>query len=276
MAAGGFRESRLERRALVMKFVYRYRAVGAALLSIGAFLLLWHLGTNGTALGKMMPGPGTVIASVFDTFAHPIGKYSILGHIGWSLTRVLVGYALAVVAGIAIGTLMGWSRTAAAIFNPIYQMIRPIPPIAWIPLAILWFGLAESSKYFLIFLASFNNITLNAYDGARSVDSTLTGASKMLGANNVQTLFTVVLPSSVPAIFAGLQVAIGVAWATVVAAEMVRSTEGAGWVIINGQEMNNTTQILVGIVAIGVVGFLLAILMRKLEERLCRWSKSGR
>ncbi|MDR1157758.1 MAG: ABC transporter permease [Oscillospiraceae bacterium] len=259
-----------------MKFVYRYRAVGAALLSIGAFLLLWHLGTNGTALGKMMPGPGTVIASVFDTFAHPIGKYSILGHIGWSLTRVLVGYALAVVAGIAIGTLMGWSRTAAAIFNPIYQMIRPIPPIAWIPLAILWFGLAESSKYFLIFLASFNNITLNAYDGARSVDSTLTGASKMLGANNVQTLFTVVLPSSVPAIFAGLQVAIGVAWATVVAAEMVRSTEGAGWVIINGQEMNNTTQILVGIVAIGVVGFLLAILMRKLEERLCRWSKSGR
>jgi NitT/TauT family transport system permease protein/sulfonate transport system permease protein len=259
-----------------MKVLYRYRAVGAALLSIGAFLLLWHLGTNGTELGKMMPGPERVITGVFDTFTHPIGKYSILGHIGWSLTRVLVGYAMAVVAGISIGILMGWSKTAAAIFNPIYQMIRPIPPIAWIPLAILWFGLAESSKYFLIFLASFNNITLNAYDGARSVDKTLTGASKMLGANNIQTLFSVVLPSSIPAIFAGIQVAIGVAWATVVAAEMVRSTEGAGWVIINGQEMNNTTQILVGIVAIGVVGFLLAILMRKLEERLCRWSKSGR
>lgn len=258
------------------KFLYKYRAVGAAIFSIGAFLLLWHFGTDGTELGKMMPGPGAVISGIFRTFTNPIGKYSILGHIGWSLSRVLVGYALAVVAGITLGTFMGWSKTAAAIFNPIYQMIRPIPPIAWIPLAILWFGLGESGKYFLIFLAAFNNITLNAYDGARSVDQTLIGASKMLGANNVQSLFTVVLPSSVPAIFAGLQVAVSVSWATVVAAEMVRSTEGAGWIIINGQEMNNSTQILIGIVAIGVVGFLLAILMRKLEEKLCRWSKSSR
>ncbi len=258
------------------RFLYRYRAVGAALLSIGAFLLLWHLGTNGTELGKMMPGPGKVLSSFFGTFSRPIGRYSILGHIGWSLSRVLIGYALAAAVGISLGTFMGWNKTAAAIFNPIYQMIRPIPPIAWIPLTILWFGLGESAKYFLIFLAAFNSITLNAYEGARSVDKTLIGASKMLGANDVQTLFTIVLPSSVPAIFAGLQVAVSVAWATVVAAEMVRSTEGAGWVIINGQEMNNTTQILVGIVAIGVVGFLLAVLMRKLEEKLCRWSKSGR
>ena len=258
------------------KFFYRYRAVGAALISIAAFLLFWHWGTNGTELGKMMPGPIKVISGMINTFSKPIGKYSILGHIGWSLSRVLVAYLIAAVAGITIGTLMGWSKMVAAVFNPIYQMIRPIPPIAWIPLAILWFGLGETAKYFLIFLAAFNNITLNAFDGARSLDKTLIGASQMLGASNIQTLFTIVLPASVPAIFAGLQVAVSVSWATVVAAEMVRSTEGAGWVIINGQEMNNTTQILIGIVAIGVVGFLLAIFMRKLEEKLCRWNKSSR
>ena len=261
---------------MVVRFLYRFRAIGAAAFSIGAFLLLWHFGTDGTELGKMMPGPWTVISGIFDTFSNPIGRHSILGHIGWSLSRVMVGYALAVIAGVSIGIFMGWSKIAAAVINPIYQMIRPIPPIAWIPLAILWFGLGESGKYFLIFLASFNNITLNAYDGARSADKTLIGASKMLGANDIQTLFTVVLPSSVPAIFAGLQVAVSVAWATVVAAEMVRSTEGVGWIIINGQEMNDTTQILIGIVAIGVIGFLLAVIMRKLEDILCKWSKSGR
>jgi NitT/TauT family transport system permease protein/sulfonate transport system permease protein len=256
------------------KLMKNLKSAAAGCISIGIFLLLWHFGTDGTTLGKLMPGPWKVISGFFATFVNPIGKFSILGHIGFSLSRVLVGYLVASAAGISLGVFMGWSRYAESIFRPLYEMIRPIPPIAWIPLAILWFGLGEFSKYFLIFLASFNNVTLNAFDGARSVDRTLIGASKMLGANNIQTLFLVILPSSVPVIFAGLQVAIGVAWATVVAAEMVRSTEGAGWIIINGQEMNNMTQILVGIIAIGMVGFILAVTMRKLEGRLCRWNKA--
>ena len=97
----------------------------------------------------------------------------------------------------------------------------------------------------------------------------------MLGANNRQVFTTIVLPSCVPHIFAGLQIAIGSAWATVVAAEMVRSSEGVGWVIVKGQEMNSTVQILVGIVGVGIVGFLLAVLMRAIEARLCRWSERG-
>jgi NitT/TauT family transport system permease protein/sulfonate transport system permease protein len=260
-----------------MKIAARqFRGFGAACISIGAFLLLWHFGTDGTQLGRLMPGPGTVILGFFRTFVVPIGRYNIVQHLAFSLSRVFVGYAAGAVIGISLGVFMGWNRYAESIFRPLYEMVRPIPPIAWIPLAILWFGLAEIPKYFLIFIAAFSNITLNAFDGARSVDKTLIGASKMLGANDIQTLFGVILPSSTPVIFAGLQVAIGTAWATVVAAEMVRSTEGAGWVIINGQEMNNTTQILIGIIAIGMVGFLLAICMRKLEARLCRWNKSSR
>lgn len=252
------------------------QSLGAAVISITAFVLLWYIGTNGTKLGRVMPGPVEVIGDFFRTFTHPIGKYSILGHVGWSLSRVVVGYCLAAVAGITLGILMGWNKYIEAIFKPVYEVIRPIPPIAWIPLAILWFGLLEKAKYFLIFLAAFNNITLNAYQGAKSVDPVLLGASKMLGANKMQTFFTIVLPSSVPVIFAGLQVAVSVSWATVVAAEMVRSSEGVGWIIVNAQEMNDMSNVMVGIMAIGIIGYILAVIMRKVEDRLCRWHKGGR
>jgi len=253
----------------------KLKNIAAALISFTAFLAFWHFGTDGTELGNFIPGPLPVISTFFRTFVEPIGGRSILGHMGVSFTRVFTGYAIAAVSGISLGVFMGWNRYAAAVFRPFYEMMRPIPPIAWIPLAILWFGVGETPMIFLIFIASFNNITINAYEGALSVDKTLMGASKMLGANNIQTLFTVILPASVPAIFAGLQVAVSVAWATVVAAEMVRSSAGVGWLIINGQLINNTTQILVGIIAIGIVGFLLAVAMRGLEEKLCAWNKSS-
>lgn len=255
------------------KLIYKYKTVLTAIISVSIFLLAWYLITRYTKLGKLMPGPFIVMYEFLYTLVKPIGKYSIIGHIGWSLSRVLIAYLFAAVYGITLGILMGLNKYIKAVFDPIYQIIRPVPPIAWIPLAILWFGLGEMTKYFLIFLASFNTITLNAYQGAINVNRTLIGASKMLGANKIQTLFTVVLPSSIPVIFAGLQVAVSVSWATVVAAEMVRSSEGAGWIIINGQETNNTVQILVGIVAIGIVGYILAVIMRKVEDKLCSWNR---
>ena len=251
-------------------------ALCVATLAILSFLSVWHLSVVFTDLGRLIPGPGEVIQGFFLTFVNPIGRHNILGHIFFSLSRVLVGYIAAALAGITLGVLMGWNKTIEAIFRPLYEMIRPIPPIAWIPLAILWFGLGDMTRWFLIFLGAFNNITLNAYQGAKTVDPVLVGASKMLGANKFQTLLTVVVPGSIPQIFAGLHVAVSVSWATVVAAEMVRSSEGVGWVIITGQETNNMTQVLIGIIAIGIIGYLLAILMRKVEEKLCSWNKIGR
>lgn len=138
------------------------------------------------------------------------------------------------------------------------------------------FGLGESSKYFLIAYSAFCAVTMNAYSGVRAVDPELMGAARMLGANNRQVFFTIVLPSCVPQIFAGLQIAVGTSWATVVAAEMVRSSEGVGWVIVKGQDSNSTIQILVGIIAIGIVGYVLAVTMRFVEAKLCRWSVRGK
>lgn len=241
-------------------------------ISISALFFLWHCATFGTNLGRIMPGPGEVIQAFLGSFIHPIGKYTIIGHTMWSLSRVMIGFTIASVLGVLIGLGMGWNRTVAAVFMPLIEMVRPIPAIAWIPLAILWFGLGETTKYFLIFLAAFFNVTLNSYRGATSVDPKLIGAARMLGTKENKIFFAVVLPASVPYIFAGLQIAITTSWATVVAAEMVRSSEGLGWLINSGREINDTVRIFTGIVAVGLMGFVFANIMREVEAKVCKWN----
>lgn len=248
----------------------------AACASIGLFLLLWQWGTQSTELSRLIPGPVEILRAIVEGIVGKVGKHSILAHAGYSLLRVMIGFVIGSIAGITLGLLMGWYRAAAAIFNPLFRIIRPIPPIAWIPISIIWFGLGENAKIFLIFLASFANTTLNSMAGAKSVDPEVVNAARMLGANERRVFLTIVLPASMPSIFAGLQVAISSCWATVLAAEMVRSSEGLGWMIVAGMNANDMIQILSGIVMIGVVGFLLAVIMRKTEEVLCRWNKSGR
>ena len=241
-----------------------YEKTICAAISILAFLVIWQLVVSFTKAGMVLAGPIETLSMFVISIVKPLGTHTIEGHILWSLSRVLVGI------------LMGWFKPMSALFRPIFEILRPIPPIAWIPLSIVWFGLGESSKYFLIMYSAFCAVTMNAYSGVRSVDPELIGAAKMLGANNRQVFTTIVLPSCVPQIFAGLQIAVGTSWATVVAAEMVRSSEGVGWVIIRGQDSNSTVQILVGIVAIGIVGYILAVTMRAIESRLCKWSVRGK
>lgn len=250
--------------------------IKTSVLSIAAFLIIWQLAVTFTPAGQVLASPIAVLGAFFRAVVEPIGTHTVEGHILWSLSRVLVGFAIGSLIGIVLGILMGWFRPVSAWFRPIFEILRPIPPIAWIPISIVWFGLGESSKYFLIAYSAFCAITMNAYSGVQMVDRELMGAAKMLGASNRQVFTTIVLPSAVPQLFAGLQIAIGTCWATVVAAEMVRSSEGVGWVIIRGQDSNSTVQILVGIVAIGIVGFALAGLMRKIEAVLCRWSTRGK
>lgn len=253
-----------------------YTKTICAAISIFVFLIVWQFVVSFTKAGLVLAGPIETLSAFFASIVNPLGTHTIEGHIFWSLSRVLIGFALGSFAGVVLGILMGWFKPVSAIFRPIFELLRPIPPIAWIPLSIVWFGLGEASKYFLIFYSAFCAVTMNAYSGVRSVDPELMGAAKMLGANNRQVFTSIVLPSCVPQIFAGLQIAVGTSWATVVAAEMVRSSEGVGWVIIKGQDSNSTVQILVGIVAIGIVGYVLAVAMRAIEARLCKWSVRGK
>ena len=243
------------------------------IISLLSLLAVWELAARFTKASMFLPPASQVLAAFFRSFVDPIGKLTMLAHIGVSLYRVAVAFFFATIAGIARGVGMVYSRLAEAILKPIFEFIRPIPPLAWIPLSILWFGLGDTGKFFIIFLGCFCFITVNTYDGAKNVDPELIGAARMLGANERQVFFEIVLPSSVPYIFAGLQIAVTAGWSAVVGAEMIQSNEGVGWMIVRGMNTGNTVQIMVGIVAIGVVGFILANLTSALERRLCAWNE---
>lgn len=261
-----------------MKQNYKERllSIGCAAISISAFILIWWWGTACTDLGKLLPGPVAVLQAMGGYITGTVGKCSLLMHAVSSLRRVLIGFCIGSTIGVVLGLLMGRYMLAKAIFNPIFRIIRPIPPIAWIPISIIWFGLGEEPKIFLITLAAFANTTLNAMTGAERVDPQEINAARMLGANERQIFLTVIIPTSVPAIFAGLQVGISCSWASVVAAEMVKAENGLGWIIQAGMDNNNMTQILSGIIMIGIGGFILTFIMRTIEGVMCRWNKSGR
>lgn len=222
---------------------------------------------------ELMPAPADVWARFVKTFTKPIAKTSLAGHAWASLRRVLMALLIAWAFGISFGILIGWNKKCKAFFGSIFEVIRPIPPIAWIPLVILWFGVGELPKYAIIFIGSFTNITLNAYTGAQRVDPTLIGCARMLGTSDRDIFLRVILPSSLPQIFAGMQVALSTAWMAVLAAEMVGAQEGCGWIILRGSDTTNIPLVLVGMVVIGVVGLVLATLMREAERRLCSWNR---
>lgn len=244
-------------------------------LSFLLLILLWQGIVLATGTNRF-PGPFTVFARFVRSLTVPLGSYTLIGHIMWSLSRVLVGYLLAAAIGITLGLTMGWYPYVRAIFKPLFDLLRPIAPLAWIPLSILWLGIEENSKYFLIFIASFVPFTLNAYAGAIKADKQLIGAARMLGSTDQQLFFKIVAPSAVPSIFSGAQVALSNAWMTMLAAEMIRSSYGIGWVIIAGQQINDMAQMIAGMLAIGIVGFILANGMRMLERRLLVWNNQGR
>ena len=243
-----------------------------AVAAIASFFVLWWFLTTFTPVKETTPGPIEVLQLLLTSFYTPIGSEVIVGHLLVSLRRVLVGFSVATIIGIVLGIAMGTSRWAEAIFKPIFELLRPIPPIAWISLVILFFGIGETSKYILCGIGAFTNVTLNAYTGAQNVDPELIGCARMLGTSERDIFFRVILPSCTPQIFAGMQVALSTSWMAVLAAEMIGAREGCGWMIQRGSDTLNITLVMVGMIVIGLVGMFLAALMRTIERRLCSWN----
>lgn len=246
------------------------------LLSLSVVFVVWYLASLMPAMQKLLPNPILVLKFIVDGFVHDIGKHTLFQHILWSISRVMIGYITAALVGILLGFLVGWFKLGEAIIKPFYSVLRSIPSIAWIPLAILWFGIGEQSKYFIIFISSMLIIMTNVIDGVKDVDPEIIKVARMFGTKEQQIFFHIVLPSSVPQIFNGLQVGLGAAWATVLAAEMVRSSEGVGWLILMGQTSMNMIQIFAGIIVIGLIGLTLALIMRWMESKLCAWNIRGK
>ncbi|CTQ34162.1 ABC transporter permease [Jannaschia rubra] len=218
-----------------------------------------------------LPPPEAVVAALIDTAQNGFRDFTLIEHLGWSLIRVLVGFSLGAVVGIPLGYAMGLSGWFRGWFDPIVEFMRPVPPLALIPLVLIWFGIGESGKFVLLFLAALWIMAIAARAGVTGVNITKVHAAYSLGASKAQILRHVIIPNSLPEIFTGARVAMGVCWGTVVAAELVAAQKGAGMMIIAASESQLTHIVLMGIILIGLIGFGIDILMRKAENWLVPW-----
>lgn len=195
------------------------------------------------------------------------GDGVLLHHVAASLMRVAVGYFGAVALAIPLGVAMGWYQPIHRALNPVIQMLRPISPIAWIPLAILWFGVGNTSPIFLIFLSSFFPMVVGTIAGVHAVERQYIRAAQNFGISGLRLLQHVVVPAAMAQIVTGMRIGLGVAWLVVVAAEMVAIDSGLGYLIIDSRNAGNRYDLVVAaMVIIGVIGFCLDLLMRRLER----------
>lgn len=218
-----------------------------------------------------LPPPEAVAARFVEIASEGYQNYTLWQHLGWSLIRVLVGFVAGTLVGVPLGYAMGLSSWFRGWFDPIVEFMRPVPPLALIPLVIIWFGIWETGKIVLLFLAALWIMTISARAGVSGVSLSKIHAAYSLGASRWQILRHVIVPNSLPEIFTGARVAMGVCWGTVVAAELVAAQKGAGMMIIAASRFQLTDIVIMGIVLIGVVGYGIDILMRRAERYLVPW-----
>ena len=218
-----------------------------------------------------LPSPEAVWSRLIKVSSEGYKNFSLFEHLGWSLLRVIVGFVAGALIGIPLGYAMGLSGWFRGWFDPIVEFMRPVPPLALIPLVIIWFGIGEQGKIILLFLASLWIMTISARAGVSGVNIAKIHAAYSLGASKWQIMRLVIVPNSLPEIFTGARVSMGVCWGTVVAAELVAAQKGAGMMIINASKFQMTDLVIMGIVLIGVIGYAIDILMRIAENYLVPW-----
>ncbi len=197
----------------------------------------------------------------------------LLVNVWSSLEIALCGFGLAIVIGIPLGWLMGWYRGFDRFVRPIFEIIRPIPPVSWIPLTIVWMGVGLQAKAFIVFFAAFVPCLINSYTGIRQTKEVLKNVGKTCGASYLTVFWKVGIPSSMTMTFAGIKVAIGNAWATLVAAEMLAASSGLGYMILMGRSYGRVDLVIMGIVVIGALGVLISALINLLENAVLGWKK---
>lgn len=232
------------------------------------FLLLWNLALHWSG-SKIFPSPTDVEKGT----AELVRKGVLWGYIRDSLRRVALGFGSAAMLGVPLGLTLGWYPAAGQVVNPAIQMMRPISPIAWIPLSILWFGVGDAAAVFLIFLGAFFPIVVAAMNGVRNVPSMFRRAGRNFGLNPAQLLAKVVFPAALPQILVGLRIALGIAWLVVVAAEMIAVDSGLGYLVIDSRNSGKRYDLVVAaMLMIGLIGLALDIGFRRLERiRSVRW-----
>jgi NitT/TauT family transport system permease protein len=256
-------------------FFSRLRNPLLAVLFPGAVLVIWHFATYGQKF-TLIPPPSDVAVALWDLAFGGINDdaYSRTLHIHLlaSLSRVYGGFAIALAVALPLGLLIGRIALVRQVLDPTLQVLRPIPVTAWLPLAMIMFGLGPRSAFFLVCLGAFYPILINTIFGVRTVDARLFEAASMLGCTGTAQFFRVVLPASLPAIFTGLRLGLGFAWVVIVVGEMTGVQTGLGAIIMEARQLSRTEIVICGMIVIGVAGFISDRLVMLIGKRLLRWS----
>ena len=235
------------------------------------FFGLWALvAASGLVPELFLPTPAAVAAKFVELTQQPFVGYTLQQHLASSFGRFGMGFALAVAIGVPLGLAMGWFRWLDGVVSPLFDGLRFVAPIAWVPFAALWFGTGIGGPVLVIFAGAFPPCVINAYRGAKYVDRRLVEAAQTLGASNWLILSEVLLPASVPSIVAGVRVSAGLGWQSLIGAELIVASSGIGYLIVKGQSNISTAIVMSGMIAIGIVGFAIDAALRRLEARTHR------
>jgi NitT/TauT family transport system permease protein/taurine transport system permease protein len=236
-------------------------------------VLVWQ-GVSGHVLPAVAPYAVTLLpapTAVVWTFIDLLRSGEIVTHVLESLKRVVVAFAVAALIGVSLGVAIGWWRVVEQLVDPVVEFLRPIPPMAWIPLGILWFGIGDTQNMFIIFLGAVFPIVLNTIAGVRGVDRTLVWGALTLGGTRRQVLWEIVLPGALPLVLTGFRIGLGVGWMALVAAELVAASSGLGFLIEDSRSLLFTERVMVGMILIGLLGLLMDRVMQAVQGALVPW-----
>ncbi|WP_428566955.1 MAG: ABC transporter permease [Solidesulfovibrio sp. DCME] len=271
------RLSEAERVALVQcqKKRDKYTATTLSVAGILGFLIIWQvIASSGLMSERFLASPIEIVQLFFVKLVNPSPDGATLGvNILSSLTVALTGFVLAIAIGVPMGLLMGWYRGFDRFMRPIFEIVRPIPPVSWIPLTIVWLGIDLRAKAFIVFFAAFVPCLINAYTGIRQTSPVLINVAKTCGASDFTVFLKVGCPSALTMVFAGIRVALGNSWATLVAAEMLAADSGLGYMIIMGRQFARADIVILGIAVIGVIGTLFVAVLDLVEDKVLGWKK---
>ncbi|MBS0325531.1 MAG: ABC transporter permease subunit [Proteobacteria bacterium] len=248
------------------------RSTAISVVTTVVLVAIWFLITDmGWIKPLFLPTPQAVWGKFVLAMTDGVANSTLLVHTEWSMIRVFGAFALSCVTAIPIGILMGTNRIMRGIFDPPIEFYRPLPPLAYLPLMIIWFGIGETSKILLIFLAIFAPMAISARAGVRSVGIEQIHAAYAMGASRMQIIWHVVLPAATPEILTGMRIGIGFGWTTLVAAEMVAADKGLGFMVLNAAQYLQSDTVIMGIIVIGLFAFAFDLLMRYIERALVPW-----
>lgn len=237
-----------------------------------ALILIWELVTYFEWVSPLyLPSPQSVLVKLGEVATNGYMDASLAEHLLASLTRVGLALAAAIVFALPVGIAIGLSRIARAIFDPLIEFYRPIPPLAYLPLIVIWFGIGEFSKIFLIFLAVFAPIVVSTAAGVRKVDPVRIRMAQSLGASRFQEIRYVVLPNALPDVMTGIRIGLGTGWSTLVAAELIAATQGLGFMIQSASQFLITDLVIAGILVIALVAYVLDSFLRYLQHKWMPW-----